>query len=116
MAQSMVCAPTAVFHSPMIFIGAIGVIASLNAEQYKFFLRVQQNLAKVIRGIGGFDHAQWRSFSNERKTVESRGFLDGDLIESLLDLKRESVEEVAKGLEVTAEELIRRVEELSRIH
>lgn len=92
------------------------MIASLSADQYKFFLRVQQNLAKVIRGIGGFDHGHWRSFSNERRTVEARGFLDGDLIESLLDLKRESVEEVAKGLDISAEELIRRVEELSRIH
>ena len=38
---------------------------------------------------------EWRSFTNERVVGrESKGFLDGDLIESFLDLRRDKMEEV----------------------
>ena len=87
--------------------GVIGVIASLPQErvcvhevcrlcgaphwhhvlQFQFLEKVQKNLTKVIKGVGGFEQEEWRSFRNERKTVESRQFLDGDLIERFLDLK-----------------------------
>lgn len=33
--------------------GTIGVIASITAEQFQFFSKVQQNLEKVIKGVGG---------------------------------------------------------------
>jgi len=42
---------------------------------------VQNALRKVVNGVGGFDHAQWRAFSNERTTNDASGFIDGDLIE-----------------------------------
>ncbi|BBN08966.1 DNA damage-binding protein 1 [Marchantia polymorpha subsp. ruderalis] len=96
--------------------GVIGVIASLPPDQYAFLLRLQQSLVKVIKGVGGLSHEQWRSFNNERKTVDAKNFLDGDLIESFLDLSRNRMEEIAEGLEVTAEELCKRVEELTRLH
>lgn len=75
---------------------------------------MQENLTKVIKGVGGFSHSEWRSFSNERKTVESRNFLDGDLIESFLDLKADKMSEVVKGLDVTVEELCKRIETLQQ--
>jgi DNA damage-binding protein 1 len=96
--------------------GVIGVIASLPQKEYLFLQRVQQNLSKVIKGVGGFTHEQWRSFSNERKTVESKNFLDGDLIESFLDLTRTKMEEVVKGLDITVEDLSKKIEELARLH
>ena len=42
---------------------------------------LQNALRKVVNGVGGFDHAQWRAFSNERTTNDASGFIDGDLIE-----------------------------------
>ena len=33
-------------------------------------------------------------FQNERRLADSRGFIDGDLIEAFLELKREKAEEV----------------------
>jgi len=103
--------PTLIFGSVN---GVIGVIASLTQENYSFFAKVQENLTKVIKGVGGFSHSEWRSFSNERKTVESRNFLDGDLIESFLDLKADKMSEVVKGLDVTVEELCKRIETLQQ--
>lgn len=96
--------------------GVIGVIASLPQEQYLFLEKLQANLVKVIKGVGGLSHEQWRSFSNERKTVDAKCFLDGDLIESFLDLSRNRMEEIATAMSVPVEELCKRVEEMTRLH
>ncbi|KAF4379378.1 hypothetical protein F8388_013596 [Cannabis sativa] len=96
--------------------GVIGVIASLPQEQYVFLEKLQTSLRKVIKGVGGLSHEQWRSFSNEKKTVEAKNFLDGDLIESFLDLNRSKMEDISKQTGVSVEELCKRVEELTRLH
>ena len=47
----------------------------------------------------------------------AQGFIDGDLIESFLDLRRETMEEVARLVGgTTVEELSKRIEELQRLH
>ncbi|KAG9145181.1 hypothetical protein Leryth_008967 [Lithospermum erythrorhizon] len=96
--------------------GVIGVIASIPHEQYVFLEKLQATLRKVIKGIGGLSHEQWRSFYNEKKTVDSKSFLDGDLIESFLDLSRNRMEEISKSMSVPVEELMKRVEEMTRLH
>ncbi|KAM0950707.1 putative transcription factor WD40-like family [Dioscorea sansibarensis] len=96
--------------------GVIGVVASLPHDQYLFLERLQANLVKVIKGVGGLSHEQWRSFNNEKKTVDARNFLDGDLIESFLDLNRNRMEDISKAMGVSVEELCKRVEELTRLH
>ncbi|KAL0398278.1 UNVERIFIED_CONTAM: DNA damage-binding protein 1 [Sesamum radiatum] len=96
--------------------GVIGVIASLPHEQYVFLEKLQTNLRKVIKGVGGLSHEQWRSFYNEKKTVDARNFLDGDLLESFLDLSRNRMEEISKAMNEPVEELMKRVEELTRLH
>lgn len=42
----------------------------------------------------------WRSFHTERKTEQATGFIDGDLIESFLDLGRAKMQEVVSTLQV----------------
>ncbi|KAD7117821.1 hypothetical protein E3N88_05089 [Mikania micrantha] len=107
-------------HIPTIIFGTvngvIGVIASLPQDQYIFMEKLQTNLRKIIKGVGGLSHEQWRSFYNEKKTADSKGFLDGDLIESFLDLGRNRMEEISKSMNVSVEELMKRVEELTRLH
>ncbi|KAL1805820.1 hypothetical protein ACET3Z_028888 [Daucus carota] len=96
--------------------GVIGVVASLPQDQYSFLDKLQSNLRKVIKGVGGLSHEQWRSYSSEKKTADAKNFLDGDLIESFLDLSRSKMEEVSKAMTVPVEELMKRVEELTRLH
>ncbi|KAI3824589.1 hypothetical protein L1987_06052 [Smallanthus sonchifolius] len=107
-------------HIPTIIFGTvngvIGVIASLPQDQYIFMEKLQTNLRKVIKGVGGLSHEQWRSFYNEKKTADSKNFIDGDLIESFLDLGRNRMEEISKSMNVSVEELMKRVEELTRLH
>ncbi|KAJ6654120.1 hypothetical protein lerEdw1_007388 [Lerista edwardsae] len=68
----------------------------------------------------------WRSFHTERKTEPATGFIDGDLIESFLDISRPKMQEVVANLQIddgsgmkreaTVDDLIKIVEELTRIH
>lgn len=60
-----------------------------------------QAMRTVVRGVGGLSHAEWRSFHNERKTQEARGFVDGDLVEQFVDLARPQQEEVLALLNQT---------------
>jgi len=97
--------------------GVIGVVASLPQEMYSMLSRLQTSLNKVVKGVGGLKHEQWRSFANEYKqSDQAQNFIDGDLIEAFLDLKRERMEEVAAMMEMPVEELCRSVEELTRLH
>ncbi|XP_068761921.1 DNA damage-binding protein 1-like [Montipora capricornis] len=106
--------------------GTIGIVAQLPQELSNFLTQIQGKLSKVIKSVGKIDHEFWRSFSNERKQEPAAGFVDGDLIESFLDLPRAKMEEVVSGLQIddgsgmkkecTVEDLVKVVEELTRIH
>lgn len=123
--------------------GMLGCIITITEEAFMFFHRMQSAMARVVRGVGGLDHKKWRSFSTERRTSESHNFVDGDLIESFLDLSREYQDKVVRlmvdemaaqegifegdestGAEpataplppLSTEDVIRRVEEMTRMH
>ena len=68
--------------------GALGVVASLPPADFDFLTRVQAAMAKCVPGVGGFSHGDWRAFRNERlpEPVPATGFIDGDLVETFLDL------------------------------
>lgn len=57
-------------------------------------------MARVIKPVGKIEHSFWRSFATERKVEPCEGFIDGDLIESFLDLSSDKMKEVATGLQV----------------
>jgi DNA damage-binding protein 1 len=110
--------------------GAIGVVAQLPARRFERFEAVQTAMQKVVHGVGGLVHADFRSFDNDRRTQESRGFVDGDLVELFLDLPRESQEEVVKlmnandgargkrrdGERYSVDGLVLDVEDIQRLH
>jgi len=96
--------------------GVLGVIASLPAEDFSLLLKVQTALTRVVQGVGGLSHTAWRSFKAERKTADARNVLDGDLIENFLSLKRPQMEQVVQGLDISVEDLCKRIEDLQRLH
>ncbi|CAL8352416.1 unnamed protein product [Merluccius merluccius] len=87
--------------------GMIGLVTSLSESWYSLLLDLQNRL-------------------NKRKTEQATGFIDGDLIESFLDLGRAKMQEVVNTLQIddgsgmkreaTVDEVIKIVEELTRIH
>ncbi|CAH0488401.1 unnamed protein product [Peronospora farinosa] len=106
--------------------GMIGVIFSISKDQHAFLLRVQQALTEVVKGVGGFSHKEWRTFENRRSASEARNFIDGDLVESFLDLPKPQMIKVVEKLnndgmldgtdQYTVEDLTLRIEELAQLH
>eukprot|EP01095_Lingulamoeba_sp_RSL-Kostka_P008847 TRINITY_DN3000_c0_g1_i1.p1 TRINITY_DN3000_c0_g1~~TRINITY_DN3000_c0_g1_i1.p1 ORF type:complete len:376 (+),score=118.17 TRINITY_DN3000_c0_g1_i1:2-1129(+) len=93
--------------------GSIGIIASISEKQFKFFHELQNKINKVIQGVGGFRHSNWREFRNNRDQRASKNFIDGDLIETFLELKNDKMEEIAKSLNTTVSDLCKVIEDLS---
>ncbi len=77
---------------------------------------MQANLARVIKGVGGFSHSEWRTFNHERKASDASGFIDGDLIEGYLELSADQKLVVVNGLDVTVDHLTSTILELRRLH
>nr|XP_023018140.1 DNA damage-binding protein 1 [Leptinotarsa decemlineata] len=96
--------------------GAIGLVTQIPQDFYDFLLDFQNKLASVIKSVGKIEHSYWRAFHTDIKTENSEGFIDGDLIESFLDLSHDKMKEVADGLTMTVDDLVKMVEDLTRIH
>ncbi|VEN37337.1 unnamed protein product [Callosobruchus maculatus] len=97
--------------------GAIGLVTQIPQDFYEFLIDLQNKLATVIKSVGKIEHSYWRAFHTDIKTENCEGFVDGDLIESFLDLSPDKMKEVADGLgTVTVEYLVKMIEDLTRIH
>lgn len=98
--------------------GVIGVIASLPQKQHNFLETLQSKLRKVIKGVGELSNEQWRTCWcwQRRRTIDTTNFVDGDLIESFLDLSKNQKEEIAQEMEVPFGDLVKVVEELTTLH
>ncbi|KAJ2725884.1 DNA damage-binding protein 1a [Coemansia sp. Benny D115] len=67
--------------------GALGVVASVEDGRLGRILdRLQVNMARLLPTPGLWDYAVWRAYQSDQRQCEAFGFLDGDLIESFLDL------------------------------
>lgn len=67
---------------------------------FDFLSDLERSLATVIKGVGKIKHQFWRSYHTEIRTEPSEAFVDGDLIESFLDLSKADMTAVVNGLEV----------------
>ncbi|KAI5740244.1 hypothetical protein M8J76_002026 [Diaphorina citri] len=109
------------------FSGAIGLVTQITPELYSFLFDLQERLAQTIRSVGRIEHSFWRSFNTDVKSDACEGFIDGDLIESFLDLNIKDMKSIATGLQITppgsttkrdatVDDIIKIVEDLTRIH
>ncbi|GAB5037075.1 dna damage-binding protein 1a-like [Nannochloropsis oceanica] len=74
--------------------GMVGSILPLSEEDYRFFRALTKAINKVVKGVGGFSHDEYRRFLTEKTVSDAHSFIDGDLIESFLDLSKQGMEEV----------------------
>ncbi|XP_023704861.1 DNA damage-binding protein 1 isoform X1 [Cryptotermes secundus] len=108
--------------------GAIGLVTQIPADFYDFLRELEEKLTHVIKSVGKIEHSFWRSFNTDIKTEPCEGFIDGDLVESFLDLSHNKMREVSLGLQLqvdngsgmkqdaTVDDLVKIVEDLTRIH
>ena len=76
--------------------GAVGVILCIDDEAHRFFSAVERGVRSILGALGGLQHDEWRSFHTDRKSCPQKNFVDGDLVERLLDMDRPDVEAVVK--------------------
>jgi DNA damage-binding protein 1 len=74
--------------------GSLGVILGLDARTAAFFATLERAMSCVIRHVGDFGHQQYRACHAERRMHPAHGFVDGDLVESFLDLNRSAMDAV----------------------
>eukprot|EP01130_Rhizamoeba_saxonica_P005114 TRINITY_DN2053_c0_g1_i2.p1 TRINITY_DN2053_c0_g1~~TRINITY_DN2053_c0_g1_i2.p1 ORF type:complete len:637 (-),score=155.68 TRINITY_DN2053_c0_g1_i2:20-1930(-) len=102
--------------NPMLYTttnGSIGVVATIDEELFELLLNVEKSMIKDVVSVGGFNHEEWRSFKNHRTTEPKEGFIDGDLIESLLELPKETIKRISDEVSVPVDDLQNLIEELS---
>ncbi|RCH96072.1 DNA damage-binding protein 1a [Rhizopus stolonifer] len=102
--------------------GSIGLIADLSAERFKLLDQMQYNMSRIVKSIGDLSHIDWRSVSIMDRKDDAVNFIDGDLIESFLDLTPQQMQGVVDGvaggrkLDKSVEDLCKVVEELMSTH
>ncbi|XP_055682450.1 DNA damage-binding protein 1 [Lutzomyia longipalpis] len=105
--------------------GAIGLVTQIPPNFYEILKNLEERLTHTIKSVGKISHSTWRSFHTEMKMEPCEGFIDGDLVESFLDLNRDKMRETVFGLEIesegvkkeaTVDDIIKIVEDLTRIH
>ncbi len=73
--------------NPRPLVGALAFLFQGIAQPNTLPAPVPQSaLRQVVQGVGGLSHEAWRAFANDRRTADAHGFIDGDLIETFLDL------------------------------
>jgi len=104
--------------------GYIGLLLQLPSNLYQLLMSLQLALAESIPSVGKIDHGAWRAFESDGRSDVSCGFVDGDLIETFLDLPRSTQNDLVKDLRgednvelnTTVDDLVKTIEELARIH
>ena len=74
--------------------GSLGVIIGLDDYTSAFLFSLERSMVKAILPVGNFSHEMYRCCQAENKRYPAHGFLDGDLIESFLDLDHATMETV----------------------
>ncbi|CAD6191269.1 unnamed protein product [Caenorhabditis auriculariae] len=102
--------------------GTVGIIVQFPAKYKEFLEAVQNAIAEVQNNCMRIEHSVYRQFAVNKWNEPASGFIDGDLIESLLDMRKEKALEVCKKLVGKyegfddPEDIIKAVEDLARLH
>jgi len=80
--------------------GYIGVCLQLPPAFYRMLNALQEALDQYVPSVGKIDHKVWRAFDVDDRTNDSQGFIDGDLIETYLDLPKTVQIDLIKNLRV----------------
>lgn len=80
--------------------GYIGLYLQLPPALYQLLMSLQLALADHVPSIGKIDHGTWRAFESDERGDFACGFVDGDLIETYLDLPKTVQQELIEDLRV----------------
>jgi DNA damage-binding protein 1 len=78
--------------------GTLGAVLGLDGRTAAFFSTLERAIADTIKPVGGLTHEMFRAVKGQNRSYPSHGFVDGDLVETFLDLDRALMEEVVKAM------------------
>ena len=78
--------------------GTLGAILGLDGRTAAFFSCLERAMERVIKPVGNFSHQKFRAFNAEQRVHPCHGFVDGDLVESFLDLDRNTMELIVRQM------------------
>ena len=108
--------------------GSVGLVIPISEEAYSILITVQKRLTESDRVLaaGNIDHSDWRKYKNQIVRKPAENFIDGDVVETLLELPRSEMTDLIQDIEikdkkvgvrtVNPEEVFRIIEELARLH
>jgi len=106
--------------------GAIGCIVSIDDVTHSLLERLSKVLLEFHSGVGDFDHETFQALHNNVATCNAApmdDFIDGDIVESFLNIPRASQCHVVKRLnmgenvsETTIQQLTDMISELRHLH
>jgi DNA damage-binding protein 1 len=80
--------------------GSIILFAQLSPLLYKILAELQARLGGFLVTAGKIQYSRWRDFESEKRVESSRYFIDGDLIESFLELSPTDAASLIKDFKV----------------
>eukprot|EP00045_Choanoeca_perplexa_P014473 m.170346 g.170346 ORF g.170346 m.170346 type:complete len:1105 (-) comp16687_c0_seq1:1038-4352(-) len=109
-------------------LGAVGMLIPIPKARQELFVELQKRLASVLKGVGELVFEDYRSLKDTYYTsiAPAVGFVDGDLIEKLLDLPDDVLDKVVLNFQlpdedghlkqITKQEILSAVEDMVRLH
>eukprot|EP00571_Detonula_confervacea_P013192 CAMPEP_0172297872 /NCGR_PEP_ID=MMETSP1058-20130122/741_1 /TAXON_ID=83371 /ORGANISM="Detonula confervacea, Strain CCMP 353" /LENGTH=1677 /DNA_ID=CAMNT_0013007075 /DNA_START=54 /DNA_END=5084 /DNA_ORIENTATION=- len=80
--------------------GTIGSVLGLGGKTFAFLSALQRAMDAIVRPVGDLSHGLYRAWQQEQKKHGVCGFIDGDWIETFLDLNRPTMERVVKEMNI----------------
>jgi len=78
--------------------GSIGSILGLDVYSAAFLSALERAMSRVITPVGNLKHEEFRAFRRQRRQQASKGFVDGDFIESFIDLDRKTMDLIVQEM------------------
>ena len=100
--------------------GTVGYIIALNKHVYEFLYFLQELLIKKANKIGNFNYKIWRSSKDGYNVIESKGYIEGDIIKEFLnyddDYKKLILKELNYPWKKSVKEVVNIIETLNNFY
>lgn len=108
--------------------GSVILFVSISNQMFKILNELQVRLSKFMTTVGKIQYSNWRDSESDRRVMQNKFIIDGDLIESFLELNNNDATNLIKDFKIdnsvmghSNEEFSlsyfnKLVEELSRLH
>lgn len=105
--------------------GSIGMVVQIDDKWKKFLVSIEKAISDNVKNCMQIEHSTYRSFLFQKRIEPPSGFVDGDLVESILDMDRSAAIEILnkvsdKGWDSTLPrdpvEILKVIEDLARMH